>query len=261
MKEVVNQNEFVNQLEEIGIVPVVVIDDEKDALGLAKALIEGGLPCAEVTFRTAAAKESIRQMAKAYPNLLVGAGTILTIDQAKQAIEAGAKFIVSPGLNPNVVRFCMEQGILVIPGCATPSEVEEAMELGLRVVKFFPAKQAGGLSMIRAMSAPYQGIRFMPTGGIDESNIHEYLEEPKVIACGGSYMVKKEYITAGDFDKITRLTKKAVSKMLELRIEGVEHTKEGQIITASVVNLKRTRYHLKNQGIELAPSMHLIERA
>ena len=242
-------NTLLDNLEKIGIVPVVVIEKESDALPLAKALMEGGLPCAEVTFRTDAAKESIRLIAKEYPEMIVGAGTILTIEQAEQAILAGSKFIVSPGFNEKVVRYCQEKKIPIIPGCASPSEVEHALEMGLTTVKFFPAEQAGGLPMIQAMSAPYKNVRFMPTGGIDEKNIGAYLSEPKVIACGGSYMVKKDLIAQGKFDQITKLTKNAVSKMLEFRIEKVETCEQGQVLTASVANLKRAVYHLENQGI------------
>mgnify|MGYP000063739819 FL=1 len=155
------------QFKEYGVVPVVVLNDAKDALPLAKALVEGGLACAEVTFRTDAAEESIRLMSEAYPEMLVGAGTVLTIDQVNRAVKAGAKFIVSPGFDPEIVDYCLENNIPVLPGCITPSEVAQAVKRGLKVVKFFPAEQAGGIAMIKAMAAPYTMVKFMPTGGIN----------------------------------------------------------------------------------------------
>lgn len=221
-------NEVLSKIQKMGIVPVIKLDDAKDAVPLAKALVEGGLPCAEVTFRTAAAEESIRQMRKAYPDMLIGAGTVLTTEQVDLAINAGATFIVSPGLNPKVVRYCVEKNIPITPGCANPSDIEAAIELGLDVVKFFPAEAAGGLNMIKAMSAPYVNMKFMPTGGINAKNLNSYLDFSKIIACGGSWMVSDELIKAGDFDKITALTKEAVSQMLgfELRHIGINATDE-----------------------------------
>ena len=195
-------NEVLEKIQKIGIVPVVVLDDAKDAAPLAKALCEGGLPCAEVTFRTAAAEESIRIMAKEFPEMLVGAGTVLTTEQVDRAVNAGAKFIVSPGLNPTVVKYCVDKGIPVTPGTSNPSDVEMAISLGLDVVKFFPAEQAGGINMIKAMAAPYTQMKFMPTGGINAKNINSYLAFDKILACGGSWMVKKDLVAAGEFDKI-----------------------------------------------------------
>ena len=191
-------NEVLKKIGEIGIIPVVVLDDAKDAEPLAKALIEGGLPCAEVTFRTAAAEEVIRKMSTAYPDLFVGAGTVLTIEQVNRAVDAGAKFIVSPGLNPEIVKYCVQRGIPVCPGTCTPSEVEQALALGLDTVKFFPAEPAGGLGFIKAMAAPYTGVKFMPTGGISAKNVREYLAYDRILACGGSWMVKKDLVKAGD---------------------------------------------------------------
>ena len=197
------------KFEELGVVPVVVLDDAKDALPLAKALMEGGLPCAEVTFRTQAAQESIRLMAEEYPDMLVGAGTVLTIDQVKRAVKAGAKFIVSPGFDPEIVDYCQKKGIEIFPGCVSPSEVAQAVKKGLKVVKFFPAEPAGGISMIKAMAAPYTGIRFMPTGGINAKNLEDYLSCEKILCCGGSWMVKGDLVKAGEFDKIRELTAEA----------------------------------------------------
>jgi 2-dehydro-3-deoxyphosphogluconate aldolase/(4S)-4-hydroxy-2-oxoglutarate aldolase len=203
-------NEMLSRIQKLGIVPVVKLEDAKDALPLAKALKDGGLPCAEVTFRTAAAEEAIRIMRDAYPDMLIGAGTVLTTQQVEQAIDAGAAFIVSPGLNPKTVSYCVERNIPIIPGCSSPSDIEAAIELGLETVKFFPAEAAGGLAMIKAMSAPYVNMKFMPTGGITAKNLLSYLDFNKIIACGGSWMVSDDLIKAGDFDKITALTKEAV---------------------------------------------------
>lgn len=211
----------IEQLEEIGIVPVVVIENEKDAASLAGALCRGGLPCAEVTFRTSAAAGAIRKMVESYPEMLVGAGTVLTTAQVDEAVKAGAKFIVSPGLNPDVVNYCTQKSIPIVPGINDPSGIELAMSLGLRVVKFFPAEASGGLAMIKAMSAPYSGVRFMPTGGINEKNIGDYLRNPKVLACGGSYMVKKDFIEAGRFDEIEEATRVSVKNMLGFQITKV----------------------------------------
>jgi len=197
-------------IQEIGIVPVIALDHAKDAEPLAKALSDGGLLCAEITFRTDAAEESIRIMAEKFPHVLVGAGTVLTIEQVDKAVAAGAKFVVSPGLNPRIVKYCVERNILMIPGCATPSDVEQALEFGLEVVKFFPAEQAGGLDYIKAIAAPYRGVNFMATGSINPTNVKEYLAYPRIAACGGSWMVKSDLIKAGNFAEITRLSKEAV---------------------------------------------------
>ncbi len=205
------------QFYDYGVVPVVVLEDAKDALPLAKALTEGGLPCAEVTFRTDAAEESIRLIRREYPDMLVGAGTVLGIDQAERALEAGAKFIVSPGFDPQVVDDCLERDVPVFPGCITPSEVAQAVKRGMEVLKFFPAEQAGGLAMIKAMAAPYTMVKFMPTGGISEKNLKEYLECDKIICCGGSWMVKGSLIKNGEFGKIRKLVKEAVELVASIR--------------------------------------------
>ena len=207
-------NDILTKIGQIGIVPVVALDRAEDALPLGKALMVGGIPCAEVTFRTAAAKEAIRIMTSNFPDMLVGAGTVLSCVQVDEAVEAGAKFIVSPGLNPEVVKYCIDKEIPVTPGVATPSEVEQAIGLGLDVVKFFPAEAAGGLPMIKAMSAPYTSMKFMPTGGINKDNIATYLAFNKVLACGGSFMVDKKLIAAGRFDEVARLSREAVDAVL-----------------------------------------------
>lgn len=208
---------MMEQIKKIGIVPVVVLDEAKDALPLAKALCEGGLPCAEVTFRTAAAREAIALMTKEFPDMLVGAGTVLTTQQVDAAVEAGAKFIVSPGLNPTVVAHCQAKGVPVVPGCMTPGEMEKALEMGLSTVKFFPAEQAGGLSFIKAVAAPYTQLTFMPTGGINANNVKEYLAYDRIVACGGSWMVKKDLVKAGKFDEIEALVAEAAAVVKDIR--------------------------------------------
>ncbi len=219
---------ILNEIYNIGVIPVIKINDASKATGLAKALIDGGLPAAEVTFRTDAAEDAIRAISKAYPDMLVGAGTVLTIEQAERAINAGAKFIVSPGFNPKVVKWCNDNNVIALPGCTTPSEIEQAIELGLNVVKFFPAEQSGGLAKIKAMSAPYGGIKFMPTGGVSLDNMNEYLACNKIVACGGSFMVKESYIDSENWDEITKLTRQAVDAMLDLEIGhiGINHEAE-----------------------------------
>ena len=205
------------QIEKTGVIPVVVINDVEDAEPLAQALCEGGLPCAEVTFRTAAAEESIRKMTDIYPDMLIGAGTVLTTEQVDRAVAAGAKFIVSPGFDPEVVDYCILKQIPVFPGCITPSEVAQAVKRGLKVVKFFPAVQFGGVSTIQALTAPYVGLKFMPTGGVNAKNLADYLQCKSIIACGGRWMVKSDLIKAGEFEKIKDMTKEAVSLVNEIR--------------------------------------------
>lgn len=210
-------NETLKKLGEYGIVPVVVLNDSKDAAPLADALCEGGLACAEVTFRTEAAAESIKIMSENHPEMMVGAGTVLTVEQVDEAVAAGAKFIVSPGLNPEVVKYCLDKNIPITPGVVTPSEMEQAIELGLNLVKFFPAEPSGGLAMIKAVAAPYTMLKFMPTGGINPNNVKEYLKDDKIFACGGSWMVKGNLVDEGNFDEIKKLTKEAVDIVKEIR--------------------------------------------
>lgn len=214
-------NAVIEELGKIGIVPVIALDDAKDAEPLAKALIEGGLPAAEVTFRTAAAEESIKIMSEKFPELVVGAGTVLTPEQADRAMNAGAKFIVSPGLNPKVVKHCLDKGYPIVPGTSNPSDVEVAIELGLDVVKFFPAEAAGGLNMIKSMAAPYTQMKFMPTGGINAGNLKTYLDFNKIVCCGGSWMVKKDLVAVGDFEGIKNLTREAVDTMLGFEMRHI----------------------------------------
>ncbi len=208
---------ILEELSGFGVVPVVVIDRVEDAKPLAEALMKGGLKCAEVTFRTEAAAEAIKVMTESFPEMLVGAGTVLSIKQVDDAIAAGAKFIVSPGFDIEVVDYCLEKGYTVLPGVATPSEAAQGVKRGLKVLKFFPAEQAGGLAMIKAMAAPYTGIKFMPTGGINEKNMRDYLAYDRIACCGGSWMVKGDLIKAGDFAKIEDLTRQAVEVVKEIR--------------------------------------------
>ncbi len=219
---------ILKEVYNIGIIPVIKINDASKAVPLAKALIEGGLAAAEVTFRTDAAEDAIRAISKAYPDMLVGAGTVLTIEQAQRALDAGAKFIVSPGFNPKVVKWCLDNGVTPLPGCTTPSEIEGALELGLDVVKFFPAEQSGGLEKIKAMSAPYGGVKFMPTGGVSLDNVNTYLANNKILACGGSFMVKESYIDNEQWDEIVKLTKQSVDTMLGLEIGHIGINSENE---------------------------------
>ena len=205
------------KIREIAIVPVVKIDNARDAVPLANALRKGGLSCAEITFRTDAAQEAIRLIHEHCPDFLIGAGTVLTAEQADRAHTAGASFMVSPGLNPTVVSHCLDKGYPIIPGVCTPTEVEAGLSFGLSHLKFFPAEAAGGVKMIKAMSAPYTGVRFMPTGGINEKNIREYLTCPAVFACGGSWMVSASLINEGRFDEIEKRTAQAVALVKEIK--------------------------------------------
>ena len=209
--------DIAEKFQKLGVVPVVVLEDTKDAVPLAKALVEGGLPCAELTFRTEAAEESIRLMTEQFPEMLVGAGTVLTREQVDAAVAAGAKFIVSPGFDPEIVDYCLEKNIPIYPGCITPSEVAQAVKRGLEVVKFFPAEQFGGVSTIKALAAPYVGVKFMPTGGVNAKNLDSYLSCDKIVACGGSWMVKGDLVAEGKFDEIKSLVEEAVELVAKIR--------------------------------------------
>lgn len=204
-----------------GIVPVIKVEDASDAVPLCNALSGGGLPVAEITFRTQAAEQAIRNVHESLPDVMLGAGTVLTIEQVDRAVAAGASYIVSPGLTPEVVRHCQQVGVPVLPGCANPSDIEVAIGLGLDTVKFFPAEALGGLKLIKAMSAPYGQIRFVPTGGVSEQNVLDYLGFPKVAAVGGSWMVPDDAIKAKDWGKIERLTRSAIDLMLGLCLRHV----------------------------------------
>ncbi len=207
-------NSLVDELENVGIVPVIKLDNVDDAEKLAKALRDGGINCAEVTFRAKGADEVIRRMTKAYPDMLVGAGTVLTCEQVDAAIKAGAKFCVAPGLNPKVVKHCLEKGVPFAPGLSSASEIEQALELGLDFAKFFPAEQAGGLAYIKAVCGPYTTMRFMPTGGVTADNLNTYLAYKKIVCCGGSWIVPPALLAVGDWAGITKLCREAIDKML-----------------------------------------------
>lgn len=214
---------ILQRIYEIGIIPVIAIDDAEQAVPLAKALVAGGLPAAEVTFRTAAGEEAIRRIVKEVPEMLVGAGTVLTKEQADRALAAGAQFIVSPGFNPEITRYVIEKGGLMMPGTATPGEMEQAMGMGLKVVKFFPAEQNGGVAKLKALAGPYSNLRWMPTGGVNTKNMMDYLSFDQIVACGGTWMVKKDLIDGQKWDEITRICQDAVKTMLgfELRHVGI----------------------------------------
>ena len=214
-------NTVLQELSNIGIVPVIAIEDAAKAVPLAKALAAGGLPAAEVTFRTAAAEEAIRRIVAEVPEILVGAGTVTNCDQLDRALAAGAKFIVSPGFNPDTVKYGISKGALMLPGTATGGEMEQAMALGLEVVKFFPAEQNGGVAMLRALAGPYRTLKWMPTGGVNTKNMMDYLSFNQIVACGGTWMVKKELIDGGRWDEITAICRDAVKTMLGLEIRHV----------------------------------------
>ncbi len=197
------------RLARAGVVPVVVIDDAKDAVPTANAMVAGGIDVMEITFRTAAAPDAIKAVAENCPDMLVGAGTILNLEQCKLAIEMGAKFIVSPGFDADVVRYCIENGVTVTPGCVTPTEITAAVNMGLKVIKFFPANIYGGLNAMKNLSAPFVGVKFMPTGGVNAANVREYIDAPFIHAVGGSWVCPKADIAAGNFEKITALCKEA----------------------------------------------------
>ncbi len=208
-----DKEKLVETLKACRLVPVIVVNKPEEILPLGEALVKGGLPVAEVTFRSPAAAGAIKLLKEKMPEVLLGAGTVLTKDQIDTAIEAGAAFIVSPGFNPENVKYAHEKGQIMVPGISTPSEAEQAMSLGLDVLKFFPAEQSGGTAMLKALGSVYPNLRIMPTGGISPENVKSYLDLPNVIACGGSWMVKKDLIAAGEFDKIESLVREALAAL------------------------------------------------
>ena len=210
-------HEISSQIESTGLVPVIAIDEAENAMALGKALVDGGLPTAEVTFRTSAATETIRILCGECPNLLVGAGTVLSRDKVRQAIQAGAQFIVTPGFNEYVVEYCLQENIPVFPGVCTPTEIECALKKALSVLKFFPAEAIGGVPYLKAISAPYSEVRFVPTGGIDSRNLNEYLSLSTVIACGSSWVVSPDLLAAKRFNEITRRVEEAVELVRRIR--------------------------------------------
>ena len=213
--------DILKKIHGIGIVPVIALENVEDAAPLAQALCNGGLPVAEVTYRTACAHDAMIEMKKACPQMLVGAGTVLTKEQVDSALDAGAEFIVSPGLNPEIVRYCQEKNVPILPGTANASDIEVALSLGLTAVKFFPAEPLGGIKMISALAAPYTQMKFMPTGGVSPKNMKDYLSNPKIIACGGTWMIDKKAMQEKNFAKIEELTRQAVREMLEIKIKHI----------------------------------------
>lgn len=210
-------NDILSQIQEVGIVPVVKLNDINKALPLCQALIAGGINVAEITFRTECAADVIKEISENCKDMIVGAGTIINVEQAKKAIEAGAKFIVSPGLSVEVIKYCQEQNIPIIPGCITPSEIMTAISCGLELVKFFPAKEFGGLSTMKALSAPFSQIKFMPTGGISLENLKEFISSKFIVACGGTYMVKENLINEENYEEITKLSQQSIDIIKEVR--------------------------------------------
>ncbi|EPQ8263224.1 bifunctional 4-hydroxy-2-oxoglutarate aldolase/2-dehydro-3-deoxy-phosphogluconate aldolase [Vibrio alginolyticus] len=198
------------QLANLKVIPVIAINKAEDAIPLGRTLVENGMPCAEITFRTECAAEAIRAMRAEFPEMLIGAGTILTNEQVDQAIEAGVDFIVSPGFNPRTVKYCLDKGVAIVPGVNNPSLVEQAMEMGLRTLKFFPAEPSGGVGMLKALTAVYP-VKFMPTGGVSLGNVDEYLSIPSVLACGGTWMVPTKLIDEGKWDELGTLVRDAVA--------------------------------------------------
>lgn len=213
-------NEILQIIQKCGVVPVISIPTPEDSPRLGEALLEAGLPCAEITFRTAAAEDAIRMLVHSHPGILVGAGTVLSINQAEKAVDAGARFIVSPGFDQKIVTWCKEKGILVTPGVATPTDINMALEYNLEILKFFPAEAFGGVKILKAIAAPYRGVKFIPTGGINEGNLADYLRLPAVFACGGSWLVKRKLIEEGRYDQIKDLTKAALKIVKQVRSEG-----------------------------------------
>ena len=257
----------INRLSAAAVVPVVVLDDAKDAVATAKALLAGGVDVMEITFRTAAAADSIKAVAENCRDMLVGAGTVITLEQCKQAVECGAKFIVSPGFDEEVVRWCVENGITVTPGCVTPSEIMAAMKLGLTVVKFFPAGVYGGLSAMKALSGPFGGIKFIPTGGVNGQNIGEFIAAPFIHAVGGSWVCPKADIAAGNFEKITELCKQARSAAFGFEVAHIGLNCEDAEAASAVCEKLNEAFALTvkdgnssmfaSGGIEVMKSMYL----
>ena len=211
------QEEIAARIQQLGVIPVIVIDQAESASALGEALIEGGLPCAEITFRTDAAAEAIQRLSRERPEILLGAGTVLSEEQARKGHDSGAQFIVSPGLNMQIVDFCRDRGIDIFPGVCTPTEIDAARNRGLEVVKFFPAEPIGGLTYLKAIAAPYADVSYIPTGGIGLSQLQEYLGFSKVLACGGSWLVRKDWLASGQFDRVIQAAAEAVRLVKETR--------------------------------------------
>ncbi|MCR4788646.1 MAG: bifunctional 4-hydroxy-2-oxoglutarate aldolase/2-dehydro-3-deoxy-phosphogluconate aldolase [Lachnospiraceae bacterium] len=246
-------NELLQKIHDIGIVPVIAIDEASKAVPLAKALVKGGLSAAEVTFRTAAAEDAIKAIVKEVPEMIVGAGTVLTTEQADRAIAAGVSFIVSPGFNPKVTGYVISKGVCMMPGTATAGEMEQAMAMGLEVVKFFPAEQNGGIEKLKALAGPYKTLKWMPTGGVNTENLSKYMSFPQILACGGTWMVKKDLIENEKWDEITSICEAAVRNMLGFRLRHIgincEDAGEAQRTAKTLSALFGFEYDENDKGI------------
>ena len=255
------------RLANAGVVPVVVLDKVEDAVPTAKAMLAGGIDVMEITFRTAAAPECIKAVAENCPDMLVGAGTILSLEQCKLAVEMGAKFIVSPGFNKEVVAWCIDNGVAITPGCVNPSEITEAVNMGLKVVKFFPANVYGGLNAMKNLSAPFVGVKFMPTGGINAANVGEYVAAPFIHAVGGSWVCPKADIAAGNWDKITQLCADARKAAMGFEVAHVGINMPDSDSALALANDLNNAFDLPvkdgnssvfaSTGIEIVKSMYL----
>lgn len=250
-------NDLLKKVYDLGIIPVVAIDDAQKAVPLAKALAKGGLPAAEITFRTEAAEEAIRLIAKECPDVLIGAGTVLTKEQADRAIAAGAQFIVSPGFNPEMVKYVLSKGCPMLPGTATPGEMEQAMSLGLDAVKFFPAEQNGGIAKLKAVAGPYKNLRWMPTGGVTTKNLNDYLSFGQILACGGTWIAKGDVIEAEKWDVIENNCREAVETMLGFSfdvntgcIKG-NASFGGETVTVSTLTAPRAYAYFGRMGVKV----------
>lgn len=237
-------NDLYTPIRNAGILPVVAIDQPESALPLAKACVDAGLPGLEITFRTACAAQAIRDIRAAFPQLLIGAGTILSRELADQAIAAGADFLVTPGLNPNVVRYAQEKGMPILPGVTTPGEVEQAMELGLSVLKFFPAEISGGVAKLKLLAGPYKNVSFLPTGGIDQGNFRDYLALPNVVAVGGSFMIDKTALAAGDYQALKTRLDGVVDTMLGLHLTHVGINHDGESAAIATAKALENAFHM-----------------
>lgn len=253
-------NPILEQICRIGIIPVIAIDDAKKAVPLARSLVEGGLPAAEVTFRTCAAEEAMRAIAAEVPEMLLGAGTVLNHEQVDRALAAGAKFIVSPGFNPDTVRYVKAKGGLILPGTATPGEMEQAMAFGLEAVKFFPAEQNGGVAKLKAIAGPYKALKWMPTGGVSAKNLMDYLSFDQVVACGGTWMVKKDLIQQENWAEITRLSREAVRAMLGFSLDhvGINCGSEAEAdrLARTLCDMFGFAYQMGNSSVQ---ALHAVE--
>jgi 2-dehydro-3-deoxyphosphogluconate aldolase/(4S)-4-hydroxy-2-oxoglutarate aldolase len=262
-KKDINMNNILNKLRLYGIIPIITINDPGVVRPLAEALLKARLPVLEITFRTDAAAEAIRIAAKEFPEMLIGAGTVLTIENAKEAVSAGAKFILSPGFNPGVVDYCLENEITMLPGINSPTQIELALEKGLDVLKFFPSEASGGIKLIKAMAAPFPGVRFVPTGGINNSNLVSYMSCPCVLACGGSWVAKSSDIAAGRFDQVTRNAVETIRTMLGFRIKSIDIPGIRKEDITAVDQLFSGVFHLQPEktegGIRVAEVLGFLE--